>query len=48
MDNGADLLAISDLLGHESVSTTQIYTHITASILKKEYQQAHPRAFRRK
>jgi len=48
LDNGADLLAISDLLGHESVRTTQIYTHITTSILKKEYQQAHPRAFRRK
>ncbi len=48
MDNGADLLAISDLLGHESVSTTQIYTHVTTAALKKEYQQAHPRAHRRK
>jgi integrase/recombinase XerC len=48
MDNGADLLAISDLLGHESVSTTQIYTHVTTAALKKEYQRAHPRALRRK
>jgi integrase/recombinase XerC len=48
LDNGADLLAISDLLGHESVSTTQVYTHVTTATLKKEYQQAHPRAFRRK
>jgi integrase/recombinase XerC len=48
LDNGADLLAISDLLGHESVKTTQIYTHVSTSTLKKEYQQAHPRALRRK
>lgn len=44
MDNGADLLAVSDLLGHESIKTTQIYTHLTTSTLKKEYLQAHPRA----
>ncbi len=44
MNNGADLNAVKDLLGHTSLSTTQVYTHINTEKMKKVYQQAHPRA----
>lgn len=44
LNNGADLETIKELLGHESISTTEIYTHTTFEDLKKEYQRAHPRA----
>lgn len=44
LNNGADLEAIKELLGHESVATTEVYTHTTFADLKKQYKLAHPRA----
>jgi integrase/recombinase XerC len=44
LNNGADLNAVKELLGHASLSSTEVYTHTTFEELKKAYQQAHPRA----
>jgi len=44
LNNGADLNAVKELLGHASLSSTEIYTHTTFEELKKTYHQAHPRA----
>ena len=44
LNNDAELGAVKDLLGHESLATTEIYTHTTFEELKKVYEQAHPRA----
>ncbi len=47
LNNGADINAVKDLLGHSSLAATQVYTHMSFSELNKIYKQAHPRAIKK-
>jgi integrase/recombinase XerC len=44
LNHGADIRAVKELLGHESLSTTQVYTHVSSAHMKKVYEKSHPKA----
>jgi len=44
LDNSADIMAVKEILGHENLSTTQIYTHVSIERLKQAYKKAHPKS----
>jgi integrase/recombinase XerD len=47
LDHGADIRTVQELLGHASITTTQLYTKVSTELLQREYERAHPRASRR-
>lgn len=47
LEGGSDLMTVKELLGHESLNTTSIYTHVTNEQIKKVYENAHPRAIKK-
>lgn len=44
LENGAEIMSVKEMLGHESISTTQVYTHVSAERLREAFKKAHPRA----
>ena len=44
LNSGADLMTVKELLGHENIDTTSIYTHVTDEQIRKIYDNCHPRA----
>jgi site-specific recombinase XerD len=44
LNNGADLRAVQELLGHQSLSSTQVYTHLAQGKMRADYDKSHPRA----